>query len=135
MADRKRMPKGLFSATEVGALIEELRANFKTFGEGQEDIRRRLAALEAEALAFKDFITFQKLATDLMRKDLNSLTVMSRKNTADIAAIKDDVRKNTADIAKNTADIAKNTADIAAIRDDVKDFGSRVTAVEAKVGL
>ena len=107
MPERKRPSSETFTAREVGALIEDLRAQFRTFGEGLEDIRGRLAALEAEVREFRDFASLQRLVSEKLRDNLNSLTAMSRKITADIAAM----------------------------RDDFKRFEARVGAVEAKVGL
>ena len=52
MAERKRIAKGTFSATEVGALLEDLRSRFRVMGEGFEDVRGRLAAVEAQVREF-----------------------------------------------------------------------------------
>jgi len=123
MVERQRMPKkSATPAGEVAVLLEDLRSQFRVFGEGLEDVRGRLAALEAEVRAFNQFASFQKLVADQTRSDVSSLTTMSRKITADIAAIRDDSHKNTADL-----DAIKN--------DSLRRLDARLVAVEAKVGL
>ena len=114
MPPRKRPSKEPFAAREVAVLLEDLRSQFRTFGEGLEEIRGRLAGVEAEVRAFSDFTTFQKLVSERVRDDVSSLTAMGRKMTADIAAIRDDLRS---------------------IKSELKGFDTRLTAVEAKVGL
>ena len=86
-------------ARRTNALLEELRKEFRTFGEGLQDVRGRVAAVEAEIQDFKGFTTFQKLVSEKMRDDLSSLTSMSRKITADIAAIRDEVKNLSSRLA------------------------------------
>ncbi len=121
MAERRRISKSTFSATEVGTLIEDLRSQFKIFGEGFEDVRGRLAGVEAQVEESNRFATFHKLVFETLRHDTSALTVMGRKVTADIAAIRDEIHKNTTDLVE--------------IKGGVKHFNSRLSAVEAKVGL
>ena len=123
MVERKRAAKGAFTGQEVAVLLEDLGSQFRTFGEGLEDIRGRLAGVggEAEVREFRDFTTFQKLVSEKLRSDVSSLTAMGRKITADIAAIRDDLRKNTAELT--------------AIRDNLTSSNAHLSTLEAKVGL
>lgn len=76
-------------------LLEDLHGQFRTFGENLEDVRGRLAAVEAEVKEFNRSATFQRLVSEKLRDDVGSLTTMSRKITADIASIKDDLKALT----------------------------------------
>ena len=98
-ARRPRKPLKEPTSASESRLLEKLAAEFRTFGEGLEDIRGRLAAVEAEVRDFRDFTTFQRLASENMRDNLNSLTAMSRKITADIAAMRDDLTSAEAKLA------------------------------------
>lgn len=114
MVERKRAKKDTFSAAEVGALIEDLRFQFTSFGEGLEDMRGRMAALEAEMKEIKEPAEFFRIAYRKMSEDIGSLTTLGRKTTADIAAIRDDIRS---------------------MKDHWNHLEARVTTVEGKVGL
>ena len=79
-------------------LLEGVSSKFKSFGEGLEDVRGRLAAVEAELREVKENTDWNKLLMPRLRDDVASLTTMGRKTTADIAAIRDDIKALKADV-------------------------------------
>jgi chromosome segregation ATPase len=88
----KKRPKKdhKFSPTEVGALIEDLRSQFKVFGEGLKDMREKFDILDAKLEALTGIVNHEAKKSELSRTDIANL-----KNT--VAKINDKL----ADIEKD----------------------------------
>lgn len=74
-----------FTVTEVGALIEDLRNQFKIFGEGLKDLREKFDTLDTKLEALTGIVSHEAKKSDLSRIDIANL-----KNT--VARIEEDIR-------------------------------------------
>jgi len=83
----KKRPKKVdkFTVTEVGALIEDLRGQFKIFGEGLNGLREKVDTLTG-------IVNHEAKKSDLSRMDIASLKTDVATLKTDIASLKIDVR-------------------------------------------
>ncbi len=62
-----------FSPTEVGALIEDLRSQFKVFGEGLKDLREKVDTLAGKVDTLTGIVNHEAKKSDLSRIDIANL--------------------------------------------------------------
>jgi hypothetical protein len=71
---KKRVKKDdKFSPTEVGALIEDLRGQFKAFGEGLKDLREKFDTLDSKLETLTGIVNHEAKKSDLSRIDIANL--------------------------------------------------------------
>ena len=82
----KKPPKkaGKFSLTEVGALIEDLRSQFKAFGEGLNGIREKVDTLTG-------IVNHEAKKSDLSRIDIANLKNAVNRIEEEIRLIRDNL--------------------------------------------
>ena len=83
---------GKFTPTEVGTLIEDLRGQFKVFGEGLNDLKEKFDTLDSKLEALTGIVNHEAKKSDLSRIDIANLKtdVADLKNT--VARIEEDIR-------------------------------------------
>ncbi len=88
-----------FSPTEVGALIEDLRSQFKVFGEGLSDLREKVDTLagKVDTLAGKvdtltGIVNHEAKKSDLSRIDIANLKMDVANLKTTVSRIEEDIR-------------------------------------------
>ncbi len=99
---------------EFAVILEEINAQFKTFGEGFSGIRQWIERIEPKI--------------DQMAEDVELIKLVGRKNTDDIQILKG----WTHNFNKDSESLK---LEFKLLRDDVKAFMKRLEVVETKVGL
>lgn len=106
--DSKR-EKTTFTAREVAVLIEELRSQFRVFGEGQSALRDKVDTIMGMVAKNCEDIVMLNMRTDGIKTDINKIN-------GKLVQIEEDIR------------IIKN--DIRSIKEDIKTFDKRISHLE-----
>lgn len=93
MLNMKKQAKknGKFTVTEVGTLIEDLRSQFKVFGEGLKDLREKFDTLDTKLEALTGIVSREAKKSDLSRIDIANLKNAVARIEEDICLIKDNL--------------------------------------------
>src|SRR5258708_7863668 len=102
----------------TNVLFEKLMSEFRTFGEGQADLRERVGRIETDLHTVKEDVVVLKSAV--------------RTNGQEIHSLKDAVQGNTEDIRSLKEAVQGNTEAIHSMRADLKNINQRLEVVEAK---
>lgn len=67
---KKQAKKDKFSSSEVGALIDQLRGEFKVFGEGLNDLREKLDAVTGMVAENSEKVTLSRIEIGVLKNEL-----------------------------------------------------------------
>jgi chromosome segregation ATPase len=94
-------------------------SEFRTFGEGQADLRERISRMEPDLHAVKEDVAVLKTAV--------------RTNGQETRSLKEAVQGNTEEIRSLKEAVQGNTEAIHSMQNDLKNINQRLEVVEAKV--
>ena len=97
MEKKARKPKSTFTATEVGAILEDLRGKFQIFGEGQKILNQRVEKVE---------YILEKVAVQVDKMDLKSSILEIKEGTVEKQL--DTVEKKLDEVKKDTEKIKRS---------------------------
>jgi uncharacterized phage infection (PIP) family protein YhgE len=90
---KKRVKKDdKFTVTEVGALIEDLRGQFKVFGEGLIDLREKFDTLAGKVDTLTGIVAREAEKSDLFRMRIVNLENTVTQINGKLARIEEDIR-------------------------------------------
>ncbi len=84
---KKQATKKTYSEDYVGAMLEEIRSDFKVFGEGLDDVRRGLNDLREDVHEIKEDLSIVKI-------DLNEFKAETRENFKTLFEFRDETAAN-----------------------------------------
>ena len=119
--------KSTMKASEVGVLIEELRREFKVFGESQEFIKDKVNSTWIQTGKNTESITRLDINMSFMKNDMAKMKTDISKLEADVSGINGRIANIETDVSGMNGRIANIETDVKAIKND---FGPRLTRLE-----
>ena len=108
---------------EFTVVLEGLRSEFKTFGEGLNSVKNKLDATNGKVAQILEDATMFRLSMYAMKDDI---TKMNGK----LAVMEDDIRVIKTDVDFIKVDIDLMKKDLSEVKDGVKNHGKRLSHLE-----
>lgn len=89
---KKQAKKDKFSTSEVGALIDQLRGEFKVFGESLSDLREKFDALTGMVAEHEEKSTWSRLEIGTIKGDLTKINGKLARIEESTRSIKDNLK-------------------------------------------
>ena len=110
-AMKSRKPAKNSEARRTNVLLEEIRTQFKVFGEGLTSVNQRL---------------------DRLAKDVDSLSDWAKRFSLELQALRTDVNELKRDVSVLKTDVSVLKTDVSELKKDVKDVKERLATVETR---